>query len=709
MALFVAPALIAADDTQEALLNEVKATKPVLVNVLSKWKAVKVENPLTQKANDNVVSELDSLVKATTALEQYESVPVVPPAVLSLLWNDWRDLKKRMVAVGVQPIEVPQPVAQSQAPSGPNNAVAPASKPVSTKPEQPSSAAQPVTAMQPNASSQPSSTASAKAGAEPKPAEAGTPPAAKPQPPQFPSPDISAKDVQFIYTVDATPFQRIGSFQGGCTFGKGGVTADARLWTVLLSLDAHFPVGYTLDSGGLFVEKGGIAYVPLLVAKQDTHLLLKGRIAYTGTLTQKTFQPLFKFEDRNMNEVTDLLQALRTQGSSVVEAFLRAEPQVFLYPIVPATGSGAEPGQVIFEVFDSFGYDPAKDPQSQLLAKLSASAGLVLTISHRHKGTTSNLAVKVLPPIAIPYQAPAANQEAFEKLPPLITAIANLGVGGKIAPPKTDNQPAGGPTDSATEGNPTKLNVEFQRSDVNASGQIDSTKAPHLEIGNSCFHISVVPGLNNGVVQPSGSFSGQIAYLPTKSIFSLTLNGEGEKPADLTLPMRLQFGGDLSVLTKPSSAGWQFTGGAVGSYALRSVSKGRLDEWQIGGRAELQTPLLTFFPARGGSNQKPTFTLDAVAAGGSGSTTTNTNFLLQSAFTYTLQPTDKIFLDFNATGGWSNAHRFANRTDFWYVNFQGRYTVYGDWDFIALYQCGDQSPNYLHYCKWQTGFGMKTK
>jgi hypothetical protein len=503
----------------------------------------------------------------------------------------------------------------------------------------------------------------------------------------------------FAYDIGisfSAKFNAQGKFQGGCTIGKGGITSDAPIWDVVVTLGVN-PVTKFHYISQFYQTNDQVVLVPVITMDQTTQLLLNGRRAYIGRAEQNLVVPKFHFSDLTLNEVTDLLQTLKSSDAKIKETFNSARPRATVFQILLPPGAGT--GAPILRALEGsvLTPPPAGTAHQDLMDQLTKLAGTDQKVKLRNG---QEVQVHIQGPASLAYATPAFTGDSVEYLTQLASDLANLGHDSGKAQNKRIEQ--------------LKAQAKAQGADAAAVQQVGtleqggpSTGEP-LIIENECFKLSFVPGIQNGGISPAADFKGRVSYLPENIPLALKLGGEGEAASDPAKPRRVAGSGDFTFRSKPVWGGWYFTVGATGESSYEQLAGIGVTEWRGGGKFELQTPVQKFFPVRGGNDQKPTLTIEAGGIGGS-TPNTNTNFVVRGDFVYTLQPDAKMFLDFRAAAGHSQDGRFAGRNDFSFGGITGRYTLYKDWDFIAKYQCGRQDPLYVKSCGWQTGFGIKTK
>ena len=131
-------------------------------------------------------------------------------------------------------------------------------------------------------------------------------------------------------------------------------------------------------------------------------------------------------------------------------------------------------------------------------------------------------------------------------------------------------------------------------------------------------------------------------------------------------------------------------------------------------RAVSLTALLPalLFASRPGALTRPILSIEGGAAGGNRlndaktATVSKTNFVAKGNFMYSTRPTPRATIDLSGAVGASDAEAFGNRRYFSNVRLQARYNLSKDYDFLARYDCGRRSPDYIKFCGWQTGFTL---
>lgn len=641
-------------DVQKAVPGNLK----LMQDALQKRQAAQLPPGPLNDSNAAVVQTLRELVQRTTALQSLLAAGPTSNEV-SLIVDEWGKIKARMPDVGLTPREQAGMAAA-------NN---------SGKPSPPGKSGT-------NGSSvSPAGTTTARNGAVAATQSSSAAPAAQPAATDTP---VDLTKLTFSYVLGVSPkFQPNGQgFQGGCTIGSNGITSDAAVWDVVITLVASQMQGLrNMEDLALTDEKTLI--VPLITMDPNAELLVRGRRAYIGRSEQNIINPKFHFRQLSLNEVTDLLQSLKANDAKIQAGFGAAMPTMSVYQItVP---DGEDPDSLLFSLEGKL-LNTTGISHENLVNQLKANEGKDLDL-----GTAANPSIIHIPAaLTIPFSPPQLSGDTADELGQFAARLANIGAKANIDLTKAKGK-----------------RITHQDAQGKEAAGADSTGKP-LIIENECFQLSFVPGIQNGGISPAANFRGRISYLPEHLPLTLKLSAEGEAASDTTKPRRVSGSGDVTYLSAPFFGGWYATFGASGDASYAQMAGIGVTEWRGGGKFELQTPTQRFFPVRGGNDQKPTFTIEAGGVGGS-TPNTNTNFIVRGDFVYTLQPSAKIFLDFRAAAAHSEDRRFAGRNDFSFGGFTGRYTIYNDWDFIAKYECGRKDPLYVKSCGWQTGFGLKTK
>ena len=609
-----------------------------------------------QASNTAVIQKLTTLIERTKALQ--ELIAAGPtPGEFALIDREWRDIKSEMVENGVTPQEQAGGTAGQQ-PTAPASGL-------------------------PASPNQPGVSGSSPSSPTPTPTPAGT---AGTSQTTFASPVADLSSMSFTYELGVSPkFNLNGSrFQGGCTFGSGAITSDAAVWDVVVTLVPREMTeqGFHTIADFFQTNDKGVVLMPLIRMHEDTQLLVTGRKAYIGRAVQNLIAPKFHFRQLSLNEVTDLLQALKGNDAKIKAAFGAAMPQITVVQI--RLQEKANAAATLLSVENTLLGSPDLITPENLMNQLIAHGGSDLDITLRHGAAAK---VHIERPITVTYSAPELTGDTADELTRFASALANLGM-------KTDSinlaKPAG-----------DRLKKEDGTPSIELTGKA-------LVIENECLQLSFTPGVQDGGISPSANFRGRISYLPENLPLTLKLSAEGESSSDPNKPRRVAGAGDFTYVSKPFWGGWYATAGATGDSSYSQLGGIGITEWRGGGKFELQTPVQKFFPVRSGNDQKPTLTVETGGIGGN-APNTKTTFVVRGDFVYTLQPSAKIFLDFRAAAGHSPDARFNHRNDFSYGFFAGRFAIYNDWDFIARYECGRKDPLYLKSCGWQTGFGFKTK
>jgi hypothetical protein len=115
------------------------------------------------------------------------------------------------------------------------------------------------------------------------------------------------------------------------------------------------------------------------------------------------------------------------------------------------------------------------------------------------------------------------------------------------------------------------------------------------------------------------------------------------------------------------------------------------------------------FRARGGSLARPLLSVEGGAAGGNRLLgggllpVSKTEFVSKGTFQYSVRATDRATIDLSGAAGASASEFFNGRKYFSNVRLQARFNLTKDFDFLARYDCGRRSPDYVKFCGWQTG------
>src|SRR5439155_4350745 len=313
--------------------------------------------------------------------------------------------------------------------------------------------------------------------------------------------------MSFTYDLGVSPkFNLNGSrFQGGCTFGSGTITSDAAVWDVVVTLLAREMQGFHAIGPFAQTNDQGVVLVPMITMHQDTQLLVTGRKAYTGRAEQNLIAPKFHFRQLSLNEVTDLLQALKGNDVRIKAAFGAALPQITVVQIL--LQDKASPAATLLSVENTLLDNPDLITHENLLKQLIAHGGSDLDITRRNGAPAK---VHVEQPITVTYSAPELTGETADALTKFASDLANLGTHGEINLAK----PAG-----------DQLKNEDGKPSVQAAGMA-------FLIENECFQLSFTPGVQNGGISPSANFRGRISYLPENLPLTLKLSVEGESSSD---------------------------------------------------------------------------------------------------------------------------------------------------------------------------------
>ena len=646
LCLLLAALVAAAGQQQDGRVARVQGEVPpnlkLMQDALAKRQNIQLAPGKLKDSNDAAIQLLTSLItrtKGLTALIDAGVTPDQPP----LIEAEWIDIKTKMAAAGLTAQETgPTQIANQALAAGT------AGSTTATQPTQP-----------------------AQANALTTTAAAGTPgPMAAPL--------AKLPTIQTAYQIGVSRLKKGNGFQGGCTIGSHGITSDAPVWDVTITLLLQPADGFTRYGPFVQANDSGVILVSLISVQPNAlPLLVSGRRAYIGSVEQDALAPKFHFSSLSLNEVTDLLQSLKSSDAKIRAAFDDAGPKITIYQVLTPTGTGQSPGTIFTSVEDTLLGNNVVNHENVAQALL-ANAGKATQI------TQGNMTVQINPPTTVNYSAPKLAGDTPDQLEKLASALANMGATGTVT-----SKPAASPSGKAT------------------SETTSQAADKPFVIENDCFQISFTPGLQNGSVVPAASFRGRISYLPDTVPLAFKLSALGDISNNQNTPRRISGASDLTYLSKPFWRGWYATFGATGNYSFSQISNVGVSEWRTGGKFELQTPVQPFLPVRSGNDQKPTFTVLGGAVGGSPQK--QTTYIVRGDFVYSLQPSAKFFIDLQGSTGHSNDGHFNGRNDFSFGSFTGRYAVYNDWDFIAKYQCGRLDPTYIKSCGWQTGFGMRTK
>jgi hypothetical protein len=235
------------------------------------------------------------------------------------------------------------------------------------------------------------------------------------------------------------------------------------------------------------------------------------------------------------------------------------------------------------------------------------------------------------------------------------------------------------------------------------------------------FQFAFAPVFENGNTVTGFNFRLRYDLLDRQADNYVKLRAEGDLAQSAAYFQRAQasasFGRNLALNRSKSwllaaGADATYAGSALGSTGNPGVSATSgtahklIGEWRAGGNLQLYFPVVNFFSVSPGAGSRPIFNLHIAASGGNTPALNQTGFVFASDVTYTYRPQSRFMFDLLGTSAISNQARFGGRSTVEYVRFQGRFNLTSDFDYLAGYECGRQSPDYRKFCGWRTGITM---
>ena len=499
----------------------------------------------------------------------------------------------------------------------------------------------------------------------------------------------------FKYTIDISRDFKTGNANSNCSnraFGQ-----EAAVWMVKVMLSPLTQDGRpALQSADtIFQDSSGRTFnVLVFSAKQQgetTTLLTGDKSTYVGHLKNYARSVQLVFENKTLAEATDIVN------------LLAAHPDKIQVALSPKT--------VDLEIYQ-FSYvsnDPqviTKDNFYNALKKHIDASDLRNSLKSITAKGEFKLPVDPLGEVTFQtaYLSPADTPELNNLLKKVEIDPTTLAAAQANLKQLIDHG-------LLFESSDPKFSAEMARKDpanADTNGQDENAKQL-IVVDNPCYQFSVAPLANGSSgLQPAASFKLRYDYYSPGNALVFRLRGEGEGADSTKYFQRIKVSGEPTVFLVKDKGGWQVVGGGLGTYSFTRPNGNLVSEWRAGGKLEIKTPVLFMFNQLAGSNSKPTFNLEAAAAGGDATTTRTTDFDIRARFVYTLRASTKMSLDFTAAAGASNTARFAKSKNFSFLDFGGRYNFSSDWDYIVRYQCGKQDPDYKKFCGWQTGFALVT-
>ncbi len=499
----------------------------------------------------------------------------------------------------------------------------------------------------------------------------------------------------FKYTVDITRDWGVNA-NSNCSnrpFGQ-----EAAVWKVKVSLNGLNKDGTAILSteGLLYVEADGRTVDIFAFSQKDpttnVTLLSGSTHAYVGHLAAHTRTVELIFDNKTLAEATDIVDLLDHHPEQIRAALNSNTLSLRMFQITYSRAEALDTGRLYNALTQ---HTEAVDLVKSLDA--AALSGSALTVSltpdemHAPAGSQEQLQLRV-----------SAYDDGKHLLSQLLNNV-QLDT-GTLALAKSDLKFIAdhGFKQATTQSGAAAANTALATASSGTSHDL-------IVIDNPCYQFSVAP-LANGTsgLQPAASFKFRYDYYSPGNALVFRLRGEGEGADSTKYFQRLKVSGEPTVFLVKDKGGWQIVGGGLGTYSFTRPNGNTVSEWRAGGKVEIKTPILLMFNQLAGADSKPTFNLEASAAGGDATTTRTTDFDFRARFLYTLRASTKVSLDFNAAAGASNTARFGNSKNFSYLDFGGRYNFSSDWDYVVRYQCGKQDPDYKKFCGWQTGFAFVT-
>lgn len=467
--------------------------------------------------------------------------------------------------------------------------------------------------------------------------------------------------------------------QKGCSNKPN--SQDAGVWKVVITARPVLPD--PIEGEDYYSDANNNLYIPVVSLARNTVALAVGSRTYVGS-TRKTLRNVrLEFEKLTLAEVGDLVGHITDNAGAIQETYSTTVAKYEVFQVTQWTADGVPISEdALYGALTCY-VDALSDAFGQQLQ--AARQGIELETCD-----------------ANPKKVKLKTKEPFDLSAPIKGAKvdrATVNEAKRMLKVLVDAKADAWSTDPGVRS--TLRAAEDQKK---SGGQAP----PVLVVDEPCFQFSIAPILSADQIKPAASFRFRYDYYSSDSSFVFKVRAEGQGAEGGNYFDRAKFSGEGTTLLVQRRAGWQLAGGFVGDYSFTRKNAVTQDEWKAGAKLEAKAPFLRILDTLPGSNAKPTFSFEAAAAGGDGSSSKSTDVDLSSKFLYTLRPSPRLSLDIKGARAWSNKMRFAQRRYYGYFNLQGRFNLTGDWDYLVQYECGRKDPDYRKFCGWLTGFVLVT-
>lgn len=469
---------------------------------------------------------------------------------------------------------------------------------------------------------------------------------------------------------------------------------SAKVWKLMVIADPLWD-GKELKPRSYFIDAKQNLFIPVASLAQKPNISLAiGARAYVGHAVRFVREVALEFDGLSLAELSDVADYLANHPEEIQKAYREvvARYEVFQVAFWHEPDQTVDKGE-LYNVL-TCNMDPMKQPDifHDTLVSAEQIIKLETCIDRTDPDRPRTQGIPVYVKANAPFNLTARIWSA--RLDAESIKTAKQMVKGLI-----NNQAETWSTDAALQKN-NKATEDVNKKDGNA--------APALIIDDPCFQLSTAPLLSGSEFKPAVTFRFRYDYYTADDKFTIKLRAEGDGAEGGQYFQRIKIGSEGTGLFARGDKGWQVAGGFEGHYSFTRNSGAQVDEWQAGGKLQVQTPFVRLFETHAGANARPTFSVEGAAAGGNGSTTKTTDFQLTTNFLYTLRPNARASLDLKAEGGWSNHVRFASEKTYSHFQIQGRYNLGNSWDYVVRYECGQKDPDYRKFCGWQTGLVLVT-
>lgn len=478
---------------------------------------------------------------------------------------------------------------------------------------------------------------------------------------------------------------------------------SAKVWKLVVIAD---PVWEDKEkekkSKRYFSDEKQNLLIPVATLKDNPKLaLVVGGRVYEGRAERYVREVRLVFENLSVAEMSDLADHLANHADEIQRAYSAAVARYEIFQVAFAHDPKDSVAEGALYNVLTCNLDPVDQPDAFHQLLVSAQQGIQLHVCMERRDAEQPRApgaavhVKALAPFDLTARMQSAQLDAasIQETKRMVAVLINT---------QAEKW-------SSDAGEQKKISDDVAAKKMAAtSSAVQPPSLPPLVIDEPCFHLSIAPLLSGNEFKPVASFRYRYDYYTADDKIAIKLRAEGEGAEGGQYFQRMKIGGEGTGLLVRGENGWQVAGGVVGHYSFTRNNGKQVDEWQAGGKFQVQAPFIRLFETRAGSDARPTFIVESAATGGNGSTTKTTDFGLTTSFRYTLRPNARVALDMKADGGWSHRPRFANEKTYSYFSIQGRYYLEASWDFMVRYECGRKEPDYRNFCGWQTGLVLVT-